>query len=835
MTLLLMLSMLALSACKSSKEKAAEYYQSALSYMEKGDTPRALVELRNVFKYDGTNKDARKLYADTVLAQGNVSEAYSQYLRLIEQYPNMLDVRLILTRLAMRSGNWDEVQRHGEAAIQLAPDDPRVQAVASALDYRKAMLASDKAAAAKASARAEALLKDHPDDIVARRVAIDAHLKGSDPISALPLIEAAIKQDPTATDYRVMQFRLLAQAGRNAEAGKALAAAYEQAPENTQLRDTLVSWYVHQGDTDRAEALLRKIAGPDTGAPDGHVALVRFLAQARGADAARAELDRLIAANAGSDSGKELQRLYRGMKAELQFQSGDHAGAIAAMREALKAAPDSDQTRTMKVSLAQMLTTTGDQVGARNLVEKVLSQDPSQVTALKMRANWLIRADKPDAAIVDLRNALNGAPQDVGLMMMMAQAHLRAGDRDLAGERLALAAQTSDYAPQVALPYARFLLQDKKQHSANTVLTLSYKRNPDNLDVIAALANLAMQQQAWGQAQDLLDQLDKIGSDKARTMAGQLRAAMLLGQNRTAEGLQALQQQFASTGDDQSMVLLVMTHLRNGETDQARSAVETALKAQPKAPKLRLLQAIVDVVANDKAKAEAELRALIADQPQMQQPVQMLASLLIAARQDAAAAKVLDDAIARQKSPITLQSIRAGLYEKSGNIDAAIKTYEAIYAENSGDVTNANNLASMLADYRDDDASLARATALGQRLRELPQPPFQDTWGWILYRQGKLQEALQPLQAAVAGLPENALVQAHVGLDLAALNRGAEARPHLQKALQLAGSGKLAHRAEVEAALAKIADGDSGSGSTRAGSTPDSGATSETLPAPTSN
>ena len=150
---LALIAMMTLSGCESSEEKAERYYESGLALLEAGDTERALVEFRNVFKYNGFHKEARKTYADTVLKQGNVQEAYGQYLRLIEQYPDTADVRQILAELAITRGDWAEAERHGREALRLAPDAPGVRAVAVALDYRQAVLAHDDAARAKAADR----------------------------------------------------------------------------------------------------------------------------------------------------------------------------------------------------------------------------------------------------------------------------------------------------------------------------------------------------------------------------------------------------------------------------------------------------------------------------------------------------------------------------------------------------------------------------------------------------------------------------------------------------------------------------------------------------------
>ena len=56
---------LTLSAAKAPRKRPNAYYQSGLTLLAAGDVDRALVEFRNVFKYNGFHKEARKIYADT--------------------------------------------------------------------------------------------------------------------------------------------------------------------------------------------------------------------------------------------------------------------------------------------------------------------------------------------------------------------------------------------------------------------------------------------------------------------------------------------------------------------------------------------------------------------------------------------------------------------------------------------------------------------------------------------------------------------------------------------------------------------------------------------------
>ncbi len=144
-----------LAACESDTEKAERYFQSGLALIEEGDNERALIELRNVFNHDGFHREARETYAGLLVDLGRRSEAYSQYLRLIEQYPDAVEPRITLAEMAAENASWPEVERHGAAAIELAPERLDTQALDMLIRYRAARIGGETEAAIAIAGQAE--------------------------------------------------------------------------------------------------------------------------------------------------------------------------------------------------------------------------------------------------------------------------------------------------------------------------------------------------------------------------------------------------------------------------------------------------------------------------------------------------------------------------------------------------------------------------------------------------------------------------------------------------------------------------------------------------------
>ena len=794
---LLLVSLLALSACDSAEERAEKYYQSGMALLEAGDVDRALVEFRNVFKLNGQHKEARLAYARIQRERGQLQDSYSQYLRLIEQYPDTLEARLALAEMAVENGQWDEAERHGRAAEKLDPANIETRGVVAALNYRKALLDKNDADAQAAEQQAQAVLAENPKDLIARRVVIDYLANHKDDAGALAQIDAALAITPDRLDLNMQKLRLLALAQDQAGIGAQLKSMYAGFPDNEDVRKLLIAWYIQQGDNAGAEAILRQQAEKKPEDTAGWITLVQFLRQTSGTDAAKAELNRLIALNDAN------QRLYRASLATLDFESGgDQAASIAEMETLLKDAPSSDQTRNMKLALAQMLVTTGNTVGARARVEEVLTDDPTNVEALKMRAVWLIEDDKPGDAILTLRTALDQAPRDPEILTLMGQAHERDGSRELAGERYALAVEVSGAGVQESLRYANFLITDNRLDPAAATLEDSLRVNPGNVGLLVLLADVRMRQNDWPRASTLIGQLRAIGTPDATRAADNLEAGLMLRQEKTDETIGFLQGLIDSgKADTAAVATIVQTKVRAGDIQAARDYLDQQLAKTPDDPQLQLLNAGLLVLENKPDDAIAAYQALITKYPQAEQPVRGLYALLMWQGKTDEAAAVLASALAANPDSPTFQVMKAGELEKANDIPGAIAIYEALYAKDSSNTVLANNLASLIASYNDDPQSLERAYAIARRLRGVNVPAFQDTYGWIAYRRGDYEEALSSLEPAAKGLPQDALTQYHLGMAYLAMKRPDDAKRQFELALQLAGNSPQPQFADAKAQL----------------------------------
>ena len=611
-------------------------------------------------------------------------------------------------------------------------------------------------------------------------------------------IEGGLGFEPNDFDMLMAKLRLQAQLEDQAGVEKTLRLMVAKFPENPDLQRMLIAFYLESGDLDGAEAFLRELADAPDAKPGAKIVVVQFLSQTRGTDAARAELNRLV-------EGGDNIIIYGVLLASMDYEEGKTDQAIADIEALLVDAEPGEETDKTKVVLARMLIGTGNPVGARARIEEVLANDPNHVEALKMQAAWLIEEDEPGKAIIALRNALASAPRDADIMSLMGQAHERAGARELAGERYAVAVEVSDSAPAESLRYAAFLVGDERIEAAVTVLQDALTRAPENIEVLRNLAVLRIRQQDWNRATRIVWSLRAMDTEESNAAANMIEAEVLSRQERTEETITFLKS-LVDDGDSDitTLTALIQTQARDGQLEAATEVLEKRLADEPENPDLRFLRAGLYVLSNESDKAEAEYRKLLDEFPGNGRVLNTYYRQLVASGRDDEAGALLEETLEQDPDARTALLIKASRLERAKDFEGAIEIYEGLYARDSGNLVLANNLASLITTHRTDAEDLERAFAIASRLRETDVPPFQDTFGWIQYRRGDFDEALAYLEPAAKGLPDDPFVQYHLAMTYVALERVEEARAALTRTLELAGDASLPQFDSAREELAKL-------------------------------
>ncbi len=779
---MLMLSLGFLAGCESSEQKAEKHYQAALALLEKGDEDRAIVEFKNVFKLNIKHREARAAYAALQKKRGDLREAIGQYLRIADQYPDDVNALREISEMYATLGNWTEMQRYLVKGLDLAPDDQVLGALQIVYDYQQ-QLDGDPEALAATVAKAQALIGDMPDYIMLRQVIIDDHIKNRRFEQARDELDKALEYAPEDRTLYVVRLSVLSALGDSQAIEEQLKGMIARFPDDTASRDTLIRWYVSQGQLDDAEAYLREAVAQGGGKAEDYFSLLGFLTEMRSPQAASDELDKILAA------GDAPLPLY-GLRAAYRFDRGERAGAIAELKDLLDNTEPSDDARRLKIALSKMYGATGDEAAARALIDEVLAEDGANVEALKIKADWLIGDDKVGDAILALRTALEKAPRDPEILTLLARAHERNGNLDLMGEMLSLAMDAANGAPDESIRYARFLLNRGKVSTAEGILVDALRLAPDHVELLNELGAVYVAWPDWPRASQVQERLAAIGTPKAVRYANSLQNQILQGQKKTKEAVAFLEKLVAQGSAGFGAHLeIVRSYITAGEPDSARKYVAGLLEKEPDNLEYQYLAGSLDAATGDPASAEKRYRAILDKDPTLTAVRVALFRVLTQTGQKEAAAATIDAGLAAQPDDATLKWIKAGVLEVAGDLEGAIAIYEELYAADSENMVIANNLASLLSQVAGNDpAAVDRAQVIARRLRTSSFAPYQDTYGWIAFLRGDIKEALRTLEPAAEVMNEDPMVQFHLARAYDAAKQPAKALERFQRAVELAGT-----------------------------------------------
>jgi pentatricopeptide repeat protein len=264
----------------------------------------------------------------------------------------------------------------------------------------------------------------------------------------------------------------------------------------------------------------------------------------------------------------------------------------------------------------------------------------------------------------------------------------------------------------------------------------------------------------------------------------------LAGQNKPDASITALEDAHKAAPDAvQPVFSLVAAYTRAGKSDKAESLLNEMLKKFPSNAELLVLMGQTQFSRGKAEEAQKSFKAAIAQQPKNEIGYNALSALYAGQKNYGEADNVIRAALLERPDSVNLRLTSAGLLISRGDNDGAIAAYDAILKDQPNSLVAINNVVSLLLDNRSDKASLDRAFALAERLKDSNVPQFEDTFGWAQYKRGKATEAIEILEGAAKKLPNLAAVKYHLGMSYTAGGQTAKAAEQFKAALALEPDG----------------------------------------------
>ncbi|HMM76715.1 MAG TPA: tetratricopeptide repeat protein [Gammaproteobacteria bacterium] len=458
--------------------------------------------------------------------------------------------------------------------------------------------------------------------------------------------------------------------------------------------------------------------------------------------------------------------------------SRDDDKALEAARLWVELRPSSLDARQI---LAAMYIRHGDAAAALDHLKYVLAQDNSgDGSRFRVIANLLGREDDRRTALSVMEQLVAERPGDTDALVAYALLAMRAEDLEKARGAMDRLVERSNVNPNLALAYMAVLQKQNAGAEGIAFLEKALKRTPDEFGLRLLYARMLADAQRYEQARLQFAMLLEQAPDNTDVLYALGLLNLQAGKVDAAEENFRALLRFDERTDEASFYL--------GQIEESRQRPAAALvhyravKGGSNAVPAKIR--VISILANE-GKIDEALAALAATTPAgEEQRIQLTllhAEILAQQKRYDEALAVFDRAL-NGKYEMTLLYNRAMLAEQMGRLDLLEADLRTIIAREPQNSQALNALGYTLADrtQRYDEAYdlVKRALAIS------PNDFFiLDSMGWVLYRLGRLEEAVPYLEQA-RKLRNDPEVAAHLGEVLWMLGRRDDAREIWNTALE---------------------------------------------------
>ncbi len=756
---------LLLAACGAS-EQAGKYLERGKAYYEEGNYDKARVELKNVLQIDPKSVDGHYYLALTLERKQNLQKAFSHFLAVLEIEPKNIPAQLKVGKYYLLSQRSDKAMEVADSILADEPDNPEGIALRGSVLARQ----GDQAGALREAERAYQLAPENREAIL---LLSSVYLEANNTDKAAVVLKKGIGQHPDTAIFRMKLMDVYWRSGDNEALEKLLRESIAHSPRNSSYVVQLAQLYAAQNRLDDAEKVLRDSVTAEHGGEDRELLLVRFLREKRGVVAARAELlDYLEHNQAAYKVGFGLADLYR--------ETGKPEQAEQIYLSIIEANEIQSLGLQARNELALLRLDEGEEKQAEQLVAEVLEVSPTDPLALMTRGRMAMRRGEAKKAIADFRTILQDNPASDSILVLLAKAHMRNSEPELAQENLRRAIKINPQALEARYMLITSLTLQKEYDDALLEVAELLKTAPSDRRGLLAMVDLNVIKEDWKRAELAADKIKQGYPEQA---VGNLKLGSLYAtQKRYDAALKELELAAnKAPGQADIVAALVKTLVAKGDGDKAISRLRQEIKTTP-ANRGEYYNLLGDLYLSRKQEQQAidAFRNAVAARPKWFAPARTLANLYLLRGDSAAAIRVAHNVAQAAPESNAVALFLAGLYERSAKYDDAIRVYGEILDRDSASVLAANNLASLLTDHKGDAASLRRALELAGRFEDSANPAYIDTLGWIYYKSGNTARALALLKKAQKAAPATPIFNFHLGMAYYAAGEKALARQHLQ-------------------------------------------------------
>ncbi len=767
-----------LTGCSNPEERRDAYYQKAVTHFEGERYSLAEVEIRNALRIDPDFAKAQLLLGRVYFVQKNWRSSYAALNSAVDLDPDLLEAHLYLGRIYHMAGESEQAEEKARMVLERDPGNADAGIIMATVMIRQGKFEAGRLIL-------EEIIAAHPD-----------------------------REEPYILLSRVL-------AGQNL-AGNAvdvLSAGLEVLPDNRTLMLAMAGVFESVQDYCGAEEEYRRIVAHDPGNGDMHLMLVHFFQRTGQVDEAMKELQSLMLARPDDNRSYlglgamymeesrfqdavqvlEQGRAYLGGDYDLSFAlaetylvMGDVPAARAMLHEEIKRDPEHLRALDAGKYLAGIYYDQGDLEKAAHQLDMVLRRNPDDVHARTMQGRIFLARGEPAMAVQTLRRAYREERDDPEIPLLLARAHFQNNEPLMAVEYLRGVSRSSPGYARARKELAEHHLGQGDHLRALQEIDRVLSADPGNMPARIQRGDvLAMK----GDASLAAEEYSLLLQDEEWAGTGHYKLGVLeASRGNFALAHSHLEKALArSPLNQQVLQARVMVDLSQNRVEEAGTYVQELRAEHPGEAFLALLHGDVYLAGQDPVMAR-EMFALAASmEPEWMVPWTRKATLDAEAKNWKPGIAALEKALLLEPESIQVGFMLGTFYEQAGQKDMAEKQYAAILERDPGFWPAANNLAFMYASSSEEQ-KLQKALELASKAAKSNHPQALDTLGWTHYRLGNLDMALEKLDLARQGDPQNLDIAYHLAVVLAEIGDRVGALGVLEQAMSSPGADGVSAR-----------------------------------------
>jgi len=374
----------------------------------------------------------------------------------------------------------------------------------------------------------------------------------------------------------------------------------------------------------------------------------------------------------------------RVLSAQLQADTGQTDAANTQLNALVSSLPDNAPLESY-TQLALALNSVSNYPASLALLQKAVTQFPTEPSVARLRAETLGFAGQPDAAVAAYDALIAADANDTDARLGRARVFNYANRLPEAqtAYREVLTAQTTNFAAQTEL--ADVLGRAGNYSEGITLYSQAIGQNPSDLSARVGLARLQRAASQFADAEATLNQV--VDADPSNVPALVERGTLRGSQGQTAAGLSDLQRAISLSPNDQNAQLgLAQVYSYSGQYPQSLAAYQAFLTRNPKNTLARTEYAQVLSYSNRSPEALTQLATVLAQSPTDQNALLTRADILSRSGKTGDAVTQYNAILASDPTNTRARQGLADAYLYGRRYDDAIRVYNQLIAARPNDV-----------------------------------------------------------------------------------------------------------------------------------------------------